>query len=223
LNRGCTSAQGDIFVFISGHCIPTDVHWLSRLCAPIYDGSADYVYGRQVGGSSSRWSERRIFAKYFPQLSRVPTGGFYCNNANSAISREAWKRYGFDEELTGLEDMELAQRLVRNGGRVGYVADAQVVHLHNENWSAVRRRFEREAIALQRIMPQVHVGVLDMVRYFVASVAKDMGAAISQGELIGIFTEIVAYRWNQYLGTYLGNRELRKLSHTEKEKYFYPS
>lgn len=222
LNQGCSRAQGDILIIISGHCIPTDVHWLSRLCAPISDGRADYVYGGQVGGSGSRWSERRIFAKYFPNLSRVPTGGYYCNNANSAIARDVWEKYGFDEDLTGLEDMELAQRLVRDGGRVGYVADAQVVHLHSETWRVVRRRFEREAIALQRIMPQVHVGALDMARYFMTSVIKDMGVALAQGELFRNCVEIVAYRWNQYLGTYLGNRELRKLSHAEKEKYFYP-
>ncbi|WP_459827599.1 MBL fold metallo-hydrolase [Desulfomicrobium salsuginis] len=222
LNRGCSSAQGEILVIISGHCVPSDTHWLSRLCEPLYDGLADYVYGGQAGGSGSRWSEHRIFAKYFPNFSRIPTGEFYCNNANSAITREAWAKYGFDEDLTGLEDMELAQRLLRDGGRIGYVAEAQVIHHHCETWSAVRRRFEREAIALQRIMPQVHVGALDMIRYFFTSIAKDMGAALAQGELRTNCLDVVAYRWNQYLGTYLGNRELRKLSHAEKEKYFYP-
>src|SRR5690606_41754809 len=38
-----------------------------------------------------------------------PQDGFFCNNANSAISREAWERYRFDESVTGLEDMELAR------------------------------------------------------------------------------------------------------------------
>jgi L-ascorbate metabolism protein UlaG (beta-lactamase superfamily) len=222
LNLGCATAQGDILVIISGHCVPTDAHWLGRLCSPICDGHAEYVYGGQIGGPKSRWSEQRIFAKYFPQLSIIPTGGFYCNNANAAITREAWKQYGFDEELTGLEDMELAQRLVRDGGRVGYVAEAKVIHHHRETWRTVRRRFEREAIALQRIMPQVHVGVHDMIRYFLTSITKDLGVALAQGKLFGTFGEILAYRWNQYLGTYLGNRELRKLSHAEKEKYFYP-
>jgi exosome complex RNA-binding protein Csl4 len=61
-----------------------------------------------------------------------------------------------------------------------------------------------------------------MIRYFLTSITKDLGVALAQGKLFGTFGEILAYRWNQYLGTYLGNRELRKLSHAEKEKYFYP-
>ena len=40
-------------------------------------------------------SERRIFAKYFPKQSNVPQQGFFCNNANSAITRAAWKQFRF--------------------------------------------------------------------------------------------------------------------------------
>jgi len=35
--------------------------------------------------------------------------------------------------------------------------------------------------------------------------------------------EIVMYRLCQYWGSFKGNREQRKLSHTDKEIYFYPS
>src|SRR3546814_633784 len=65
----------------------------------------------------------------------------------------AWAQYRFDEEVTSLEDMELAQRLYRDRGRIGYVAEACVYHHHAESWPQVQRRFEREALALQRIMP----------------------------------------------------------------------
>jgi len=118
--------------------------------------------------------------------------------------------------------MELAQKIVQNNGIIGYVAEAKVMHLHQETWGSVRRRFEREAIALQKIMPQVHVGLGDMLRYFVSSVAKDYIFACANDNIQRRALEIVLYRWNQYLGTYLGNKELRKLSHAEKEKYFYP-
>ena len=63
--------------------------------------------------------------------------------------------YQFDEELTGLEDMHLAKRLVAAGGLVGYVAEACVFHLHLERWTQIQRRFEREALALQQICPEV--------------------------------------------------------------------
>lgn len=222
LNMGCEVANGEILVLISGHCVPTGTGWLQQLCQPILDGAADYSYGRQVGSPDSHYSERRIFAKYYPEHSRIPQDGFFCNNANSALSRAAWDHHRFDEELTGLEDMELAQRLVQAGGKTAYVAEASVVHHHSESWPQVRRRFEREAIALQRIMPQVHVNLFDVLRYIVTSVCKDLQSARREGASQSSLVDIVGYRWNQYLGSWKGNHQHRRLSHAEKEKYFFP-
>lgn len=221
LNVGCDAAHGDILVIISGHCVPTDEYWLQNLCQPILDGKAEYIYGRQVGGSESQFSEQRIFAKYYNTQSKIPQDGFYCNNANSALGKSTWEKYHFDEDLTGLEDMELAQRVVKDGGRVAYVAEACVYHYHTESWGQVRRRFEREAIALRKIMPQVHVTLVDTLRYTVSSIVKDIQSAreiTARPRLI----DIVRYRWNQYWGAFTGNHQHRKLSHVEKEKYFFP-
>lgn len=222
LNIGCEAAEGDALVMVSGHCIPTGPQWLQHLCRPLAEGVAQYSYGRQIGGTQSHYSEHRIFAKYFPETSVVPQAGFFCNNANAALSRAAWDLHRFDEELTGLEDMELAQRLVAAGGRVAYVADACVFHHHQESWQQVKRRFEREAIALQAIMPQVHVGRRDFMRYLVTSVWKDFASARRQGLLAANALDILRYRFWQYWGSYRGNHEHRKLSRAQKDQYFYP-
>lgn len=222
LNIGCEAAFGEILVITSGHCVPADEHWLQRLCQPILNGQAEYVYGRQLGGVDSHFSERRIFHKYFPEHSAIPQEGCFCNNANSALRKSAWERYRFDEELTGLEDLELSQRLVNGGGRVAYVADAAVLHHHSETWPQVRRRFEREAIALQKIMPQLHVSLFDTLRYFVTSVWKDWSCARNAKVSNARLMDIVHYRWNQYIGAWRGNHQHRKLSQREKDQYFYP-
>lgn len=223
LNMGCEVARGDVLVLVSGHCVPTDKHWLRELCQPIVDGLVDYSYGKQVGGPESHFSECSIFGKYYPDQSRVPQDGFFCNNANSAISRAAWERYRFDEGVTGLEDMELAQRLHRDGGRIGYVAQACVYHYHSESWKQVQRRFEREALAFQKIMPQIHFRHRDLVRYVVSSVWHDWRRAWREGVYLSKAWEIVQYRVCQYTGSFKGNREHRILSHAEKDKYFYPN
>jgi glycosyltransferase involved in cell wall biosynthesis len=223
LNRGCEIARGDVLVMISGHCVPAGHGWLEALCRPIADGVVQYSYGKQIGGPQSRFSECRIFAKYFPDSSRLPQEGFFCNNANSAIAREAWARYRFDEEVTGLEDMELAKRLHRDGGRIGYVAEACVHHYHAESWQQVRRRFEREALALQGIMPQIQMRHRDVVRYVVTSILHDWRCAFREGVLLAKAWEIVRYRVCQYGGSFKGNHEHRVLSHAQKEKYFYPT
>ena len=222
LNMGCAASVGDILVIISGHCVPQDQQWLTCLCQPLLDGQAEYTYGRQVGGSNSYFSEKRIFSKYFPVQSHIPQDGYFCNNANAALLRSTWEQYRFDEELTGLEDMELAQRIVRAGLKIAYVAEATVLHHHKESWSQIRRRFEREAIALQKIMPHVQVNLFDTLRYITTSIWNDWTSAVLQKSGLSHFGAIVRYRFNQYLGSLNGHQQHRALSHIEKEKYFYP-
>lgn len=222
LNMGCEAAAGEVLAIISGHCVPCGDNWLADLCGPLLRGEADYTYGRQVGGPESHYSETRIFAKYFPEQSKIPQQGFFCNNANAAVLRDAWRKYRFDEDLTGLEDMELAKRLVADGGKVGYVAEAGVYHYHLESWAHVRRRFEREAIALRHIMPQVHIQRRDLLRYVLTSIAKDWNKARQDGVFMAKCADVVKYRLCQYWGSYKGNHDHRRLSHAQKEHYFYP-
>jgi glycosyltransferase involved in cell wall biosynthesis len=222
LNIGCNAAIGDALVFISGHCIPANEHWLEKLVTPLSQGDVVWTYGRQVGNGDSRFSECRIFEKYFPAESKIPQEGFYCNNANSALRKDIWCEHPFDEELTGLEDMHLARKLVNMGMKLGYVAEAPVYHIHDETWRQVKNRFEREAIALQHIMPEVHVNFVDFVRYFLSSLFFDYGAALQNRVFRKNLTDIFMYRFAQYLGSYRGNHFHRKLSKNRKEKYFYP-
>ena len=223
LNRGCAAARGEYLVFISGHCIPVYDDWLGRLVEPFRQGRAAYIYGRQVGDDTSRFSERQHFSKHYPEQSAGLDQGFFCNNANAALRRSAWESHRFDEALTGLEDMELAQRLVQQGFEIGYVAGAPVYHLHNESWHKVRMRFEREAVALQKIMPQFQVGFVDFLRYFFSGVGGDVAAACRQGVLSKNASEIVLFRLMQYWGTYRGNHEHRLLTQRAKDAYFYPN
>jgi len=222
LNIGCEAARGECLVFVSGHCIPVGKDWLAHLVGPLGTDSIVYTYGRQIGNGTSRFSECQIFGKYFPDESRVPQEGFFCNNANAALLKRTWEHNRFDEELTGLEDMWLSKRLVSQGLKVGYVAEAPVYHLHDESWAQVRRRFEREAIALQHIMPEIHVSFADFMRYFTSAVMLDWGAAMQESMFRRKAKEIFLYRLMQFWGAYRGNQYHRQISRARKEKYFYP-
>lgn len=223
LNRGCEFARGDILVLVSGHCVPVGDDWLRNLCRPLVEGQVSYTYGRQVGDDDSNFSERRIFAKYFPKQSAIPQPGFFCNNANSAILRNVWSAHRFDESITGLEDMELAKRLVSAQHKIGYVAEAPVFHHHKESWSQIRRRFEREALALRDIIPEIHLSRFDVLRFVTASTFGDWGAALRNGITTTSALDMLRYRYNQYFGSYIGNHERRVLSQKAKERFFYPT
>ncbi len=222
LNYGCDAATGDYLVFISAHCIPADDQWLARLIAPLRENAADYVYGRQIGHHVTRFSEHQVFAQYFPGDDMIPQDGFFTNNANAAIRKEAWAKYKFDEAVTGLEDMVLGKAIVNDGGRIGYVSGASVIHIHEESFRQTRRRYYREALTLREIMPQVHFRFGDFLRYFFAGVFHDFSEALGQRRFWSTAPEIVAFRLMQYWGTYRGHNEHRTLSREDKERYYYP-
>jgi len=222
LNYGCAAAAGDCLVFISGHCIPKNEDWLEQLVLPLQDEDIAYTYGRQIGKGESRFSECQLFKKYFPEVSSIPQKGFFCNNANAALRKDIWKRYPFDEALTGLEDMDLGRRLINAGLLLAYVAEAPVYHLHDESWHKVRMRFQREAIALRHIMPEVHVRPADFFRFYISALLMDAGAALKGRMFWRRIGEIMLFRLMQYWGSYRGNHEHRKLSERLREEYFYP-
>lgn len=228
LNQGCAASHGKVLVFLSGHCIPDSPAWLDRLIEPVLDGRVSYAYGRQIGRVDvSKFSEEMLFRKYFPEESKIPQEGFFCNNANAALSAEVWAENHFDEEITGLEDMMLAKSLVEDGHVIGYVAEAPVVHVHEEKWSQVMTRYEREAVAMQQIMPELHVGFFDFLRYAAVGAGLDWREAVACGRTkkrseIKLGFEIALFRFYQYWGTYRGANDHRRLLRERKDRYYYP-
>lgn len=221
LNLGCKFSKGEILVFISGHCIPTSNNWLERLINPIIKGYG-YTYGRQIGRDTSHFSEKQVFSRNFPKKTLQPQDGFFCNNANSAISRKIWKKYKFNEDITGCEDLELAKRYFNDDGQIAYISNAVVYHIHNEDWITIRRRYERESIALQLIMPEIHLKLMNVVYYFLVAVIKDFKLALKKGIFMKNIYLIARYRFEQYYGSYIGNHLSKKISERKKIEYFFP-
>ena len=223
LNLGCQTASGDILVFISAHCIPVGPDWLETLIAPLKTKTCQYVYGGQRGlAGITKFSEEQVFQHYFPESSDLMQEGFFCNNANAAITHEGWSEYGFDEDVTGLEDMVLAKAIVSDGGQIGYVADAVVTHIHEETFSQTKRRYFREALVMRDIMPEVQFNFIDFARCYAASVIHDLGEASRQGIALQTLGGIFAFRFAQFWGTYRGHNEHRILSRSQKHSYYYP-
>ena len=222
LNVGCRAALGEFLVLLSGHCYPKHEDWLEALLMPFDDELIGLVYGRQRGDDVTKYSEHRHFEKTFPDVSVIPQAGFFCNNANSAIRRALWLERPFDETLTGLEDLDWANWLTSHGRKVAYCAEASVSHVHEEKWSQVFRRYEREAIALKRILPDVSFSLFDFVRLLAESAYLDTRHAMRYGELRRRWNEIMIFRLMQYWGTYRGSRNHKTVSQEMKEKFFYP-
>ena len=222
LNLGCEASSGHIIVFLSAHCVPISNDWLSNLTRPLKENISEMSYGRQIPREGvSNFAEGRVFSKYYPQKSMTPQVGFFCNNANSAIKKETWLKYQFDETLTGLEDMEIGKRLTEDGGSISYVSDSCVEHIHEETWDRIKLRYEREAVALERIAPELSISFLDTLRLIITSVAMDI--FFCKKINFRLYLSIVLYRFNQYTGSYIGGVATRKKVRKIKMSYFYPN
>jgi glycosyltransferase involved in cell wall biosynthesis len=222
LNIGFEEARGEIIVALSGHCVPICDGWLEHLVHPIRSGQSVYTYGKQVGGGETNFAEARVFEQYYPEYSRTQTKDFYCNNANSALLKSTWERNKFDEKLTGLEDMALAKTLIGFGERISYVASSAVVHYHHETSKQVKRRFEREALALRYIDPHLNFSRKDLAVCFFRNCYYDIKKIIRRERLQFIkIPAIVIYRWHQFLGVYSGNHMSVEPSEERKKSYFY--
>ena len=221
LNVGCEASSGEILVLLSAHCIPCDENWLNALVKPLLEKTSEYSYGRQIPRKGvSKFSEGMVFSKYYPEHASDPQAGYFCNNANSAILRATWQRLRFDEKLTGLEDMELAKRLVDGGGTVSYVASSAVEHIHEESWSRIKIRYEREAAALVDIEPNLNLSLSQALKLFFLSTVNDFKVAEKKFSVI-IF-EIIFYRACQYYGSFLGSRASKLRISRMRQEYFYP-
>lgn len=223
LNLGCDAARSTFLVVASAHVYPVYEDWLERLLAPLSEPEVALVYGRQRGDQRTRFSEHRVFARWFPGESNPDQTHSFCNNANAAIRRSVWDELAFDEELTGLEDIDWARRARERGHRIAYAADAEVVHVHEEAPRRIFNRYRREAIAMRRIFPHERFGFVDFVRLWTTNLLSDAVCAARGGQLWRSLGGIVMFRTMQFWGTFRGFRLDGPVTSTLKHTFYYPN
>ena len=222
LNIGCTAATQEVLVFASAHVYPVYDTWLEELAAPFADSAVALSYGRQLGDDRTKYSESRLMARWFPSTSVARQDHPFCNNANAAVRRSAWESQPYDEELTGLEDLDWAKRAMERGKGIAYVATAPVVHAHEENWGQLVNRYRREAIAHKRIYQEQRMSAFDAIRLAVANVFSDYVHAARDRVLAGNLTSIPAFRTAQFWGTYRGFAQRGRASAVLRRHFYYP-
>jgi glycosyltransferase involved in cell wall biosynthesis len=222
LNVGCAQAHGNYIVIASAHVYPVFPDWIEELLGPFSDPEIALVYGKQRGNASTKFSEHQHFSKLYPNESKQRQELPFCNNANAAIRRELWQSRPYDEELPGLEDLEWATWAVLQGYLLSYSAEAEVVHVHEEQPREVYNRFRREAVAIKRIRPSERFSLWDLCRLYLANVLSDLRNAIREGRPVATSASIFSYRWMQFWGTYRGFSQIGPLTSQLKQTFYYP-
>jgi rhamnosyltransferase len=223
LNVGVEAASADVCVFVSAHVYPLYDTYLEHLLAPFADPEVALTYGRQVGDSRTKYSESRLLLQWFPATSMRRQTHPFCNNANAAIRRDVWQLLPYDEDLTGLEDLDWARRAQEKGCVISYVAEAPVVHVHEESWRTVANRYRREAIAYKRIMDgRKHLSAVEATGLALGNTVVDFVHAARDGVLTRNLGSIPMFRFAQFYGAWRGSNQNDAVSDALKRRFYYP-
>ena len=148
--RAAMESNSDILVFITQDIIIKDKKWLSKLCKPIYEGKCEAAFSRQICDNQSIEKYTRV--NNYPKESRIVSKDdverlgimtFFFSDAASAVKTDVYKKLnGYDgKDLLTNEDMYLAYKLINNGYRIMYNADAEVIHSHDYKFMQLFKRY----------------------------------------------------------------------------------
>jgi glycosyltransferase involved in cell wall biosynthesis len=223
LNFGVRAARREWVVIASAHVYPVYPDWLESLLCPFFeDEKVALTYGKQRGPATAKFSEQQIFHQWYPEVSHLDQPTAFCNNANAAIRRSLWERHPYDETLTGLEDVEWGKWAREQGYKIAYIAEAEIIHVHNETPRGVYNRYRREAMALRKIYPEAHFNLYDFVRLTATNIFSDVWHAARDGVLLENIVSIFWFRFMQFHGTRMGHRETSLVTPQLRETFYYP-
>lgn len=162
-------SKAGIFVMMTMDAVPADEHLIEKLTGIFEkDINAAAAYGRQLPDAGSSLAERFTRGFNYPgtallksreDLGRLGIKTFFCSNVCAAYRRDIYDKLGgFVEKTIFNEDMIYAHRIVMNGYRIYYAADAGVIHTHD--YTPMQQFHRNFDLAVSQAMhPEVFKGV----------------------------------------------------------------
>ena len=162
-------SKAGIFVMMTMDAVPADEHLIEKLTEIFEkDTNAAAAYGRQLPDAGSSLAERFTRGFNYPgtpllksreDLGRLGIKTFFCSNVCAAYRRDIYDKLGgFVEKTIFNEDMIYAHRIVMNGYRIYYAADAGVIHTHD--YTPMQQFHRNFDLAVSQAMhPEVFKGV----------------------------------------------------------------
>ena len=152
-NRAAAMCDCDVILLLTQDAVPADRHLIRNMLKPFEDEEVCAVYGRQMADSKDNIIEAYTRRFNYPDQSQVkslkdlPRLGiktFFCSNVCAAYRKSDYDRLGgFPLHTIFNEDMIFASRLIEDGKKIAYAADAKVWHWHNYTaWQQLTRNFD---------------------------------------------------------------------------------
>lgn len=145
--------DGELILFMTQDAVPADVYLVERLAAAFADGQVAAAYARQLPDPDCEILEKYTRSFNYPPQGSVKSAGdlpqygiktFFCSNVCAMYRRSVYEKLGgFEKKTIFNEDMIFAGKIIQNGGRIAYAAEAKVIHSHNYgNMEQLRRNFD---------------------------------------------------------------------------------
>jgi rhamnosyltransferase len=221
VNFGIRAATREFVVIASAHVYPVYPDWIESLLGPFTDEQVALIYGKQRGPGFAKYSEQQIYHQWYPDVSSLDQPIAFCNNANAAIRKSLWGRNKYDETLTGLEDLAWGKWAKEQGYKIAYVAEAEIIHIHNETPRGVYNRYRREAMAMRKIYPEANFNLYDFFRSTLTNIFSDLWHAARESVLWKNLASIFWFRFMQFHGTRMGHRETSLVTPQLRETFYY--
>jgi rhamnosyltransferase len=138
-------AKGNILVFLTQDAVPSAVNAIEKLVAPLREKNDIAVtYGRQLPSAEATASAAHLRVFNYPPESSVRCfedrqkfglKTIFVSNSFAAYRKSSLAKVGyFKNGLIFGEDTCTVGRLLKNGEKIAYIADAAVYHSHNYTW-----------------------------------------------------------------------------------------
>ena len=166
---GSDFSNADYLLFMTQDAVPANEYLVEQLVKSFeQDPLIKAAYARQLPNNSCREIEKYTRSFNYPEHSCVKSledlgtlgiKTFFCSNVCAMYEKETYhKSGGFIRRTIFNEDMIYAGGLVKQGYKIAYVAEAEVIHSHNYN---AREQFHRnfDLAVSQTDHPEVFGGI----------------------------------------------------------------
>lgn len=145
------ASEADVVVLVTQDVEIRDKEFLRKLVEPILAGEAEATYAKQItkyDNIEKYTRESNYPARSFTVTKAdIPKKGlktFFFSDAAGAVDRAKFVELrGYDgKDLPISEDMYFAHKLIMSGGRIRYVAEAEVYHSHNFTLAELYKRYK---------------------------------------------------------------------------------
>lgn len=140
-DMGVQFSKVPYFLCMTQDAVPCDDKLIEELLKVLRQDGVASVYGKQLARPNSHILEDFTRKFNYPDKSRIKSKEdlgelgiktYFCSNVCAAYKRDVYDKLGgFIKKTIFNEDMIYAAAVIKAGEKIGYVAEAQVIHSHH--------------------------------------------------------------------------------------------